>query len=548
MTAVASREPHVNVDVSWTGDGTFTGDHDKLNDPTAPRLKRGTYSCRIGRDTGRPHGRQQIPTASGEFVNIDRVLSGEWPGSPLYQLVEPGKPVSISMTAGAEIDYDDPDLDYDAEVWYDGIESIPRLRGVLDEPAQRPALNQKSVGLSATGSLSQLRNNRVSTALYQNIRIDQWLHILLDAAGWPLDKRRIDTADTTLEWAWADRTEGDALDHIEDAAGTEGVPSYHGEDRDGNFVFRSRGHRGIDPRSTDIQATLYDRLATDVEYDADIDYDDPNTYYDVGAQIYHQGVEPYTSGRTEIVNRATCVVRTRAAQSLQKVREWGTTLTLTAGQTRDIELTFDDPVTGLVTPASGTDYTVSVGSLASTPVLVSSSARRATVRWVAGGAGATIIGVTSNGFQLRAQPATVVHEETVTNSIDASLSIAKLGGDPIGIREKRVEALAEINRATGIALCDAMVAYFMVPRPQATVAIMNNDWQTLSFQLTVDIGWRVAVIQEQLGLTGELWVEQIEERREPGKLVTLLTCSRVPPDPSAGLWEDAVWNIGLWAR
>lgn len=548
MTA-APREPtRIDFDVSWAGDGTYAGEHDRLHDPAAPRLLTGTYHCRIGRDVGRPYGKQQIPTAGGEFRNDDRLLSGEFVGSDLYQLVEPGKPARVRMSAGAEIDYDDPDLDYDDEAWYDGVETFSRVVGVLDEPQQRPALAEKSVGLSLQGSLSKLRGNRKSTPLHRLIRLDLWIHALLDVGGWPADKRRIAIADTTLEWAWADADEGDLLDHVEDACGTEGLPSYYGEARDGYFVFQNRNWRSQQATSTTVQATLYDRLATDVDYDADVDYDDPATYYDVGAQLWHQGVGDYSAGRTEIVNRAVCVVRQRVAQPLQKVREYGTSLVLGAGETRDVELTFDDPVTGLLAPEDGTDYTVASGSLAGVPTLVASYARRATIRWVAGAGGATVNGVTSNGFQVRAEPAAVVGEETVANSIDASASIARLGGDPIGVRERRIDALAEINRSTAIALCDAMVAYSMAPRPMATVTLMNIDWEHLAFQLAADISWRIAVVQEQLGLFGDFWIEQIDERREPAKLVTELTCSRVLQEPGAGLWDDMLWNVGLWAR
>lgn len=554
MVADIPREPHVLFDVSWQGTGTFDGDHDALNDPTAPRLLAGSYTSRIGRDTGRPHGRMQIPTAGGAFDNRDRLLSGEWPGSDLYQLVEPGKPVRVAMTAGVEVDYDDPDLDYDAlDVWYDGIETIPRILGVLDEPQQNPSLAQKSVGLSVTGALSRLRDNPIAIGLQHLIRLDLWLHMILDAAGVAESDRDIGISDVILEWAWADPDEGDALDHWEDACLTEGVPSYYGEDRLGRAVFQPRGFRGIAVTATEVQATIYDSLATDVEYDADVDYDDLNTYYDVGFQLYHQGVEPYASGRTEIVNRATCVVRHRELLSTRKVWEFGTTgatntLTLGASETRDIEVTLPDPVSGLLAPVLATDYAVFSGSLASSPTIVSSSARRAVVRWVAGAGGAAIIGVTSNGFQLRAQPCVVVFEETVANSVDASASIAKLGGDPIGVREKRIEALAEINPSTAITLCDAMVSYFMEARPQATVAMENVDWNHLAFQLVVDISWRIALTQEQLGLTGDFHVEQIEERREPGKLVSLLTVSRAPIEPSAGLWDDGLWDLSVWGR
>jgi hypothetical protein len=545
MVATAPREPVMEISVNWAGDGAFDGAYDDLSS----RLIQGTLSTRRGRDSARPLGRAMAGTVSWSALNDDRLLSPEWARSPIYQLVQPGKPLRARAQAGASVAYDDP-VGYNAPIFYDGLATFGLLEGQLDEPTYTTGMGNVIVPLTGLGVLSRLRDGaRISTPLYTNLRTDQALTIILDAIGWPATDRVIALSDSTLSFWWL--ADQDPFDAIDELLWTEGAPAYFGEDGEGRAVWENRNFRSTQARSTTTQATFSDRISGNVAYDDAIPYD-AHVFYDGSFQLLH-GIVDYVPGYKAIYNQATATIRRRAQQTLQKVWEYGTTLTLTAGESRLITVPLSDPCDTATAPASGTDYTVSAGSLASTPTLENVNAQSVGIRWIAGPGGATILGVTSNGPQLRARPYPVLSEERVTNSVDASASIAKLGGSPRGIRNVDLPARAEISRPMAIAICDAAVSYSMVPRPTVTVRIENIDGEHLRQQLTREVSDRIAIISEYLGLAGDMWIEQIEQQRQPGKLVTTFVCERVLDETAAAIWDGPnipanQWGFGIWGR
>jgi hypothetical protein len=89
--------------VSWDGTAAFTGTYDIL----AGRVLNNTLAIQYGRDSAKPLGESLIPTATWVAWNADRLLSPEWAGSPLYQLILPGKPTRVSFFVGSDVtDYD----------------------------------------------------------------------------------------------------------------------------------------------------------------------------------------------------------------------------------------------------------------------------------------------------------------------------------------------------------------------------------------------------------------------------------------------------------
>jgi hypothetical protein len=544
MPVDSPREQAIFVEIDWTDSGLYDHPNSNLSDNAAgtSRLLQGSLTTQRGRDSARPLGQAMVASGSAQVHNVDRLLSPEFAGSPIYQLVEPGRAYRMRMAAGTPIDYDAP-IPYDDDVLYDGASILPVVTGFLEEPAFDSGLGAHPTTLACIGSLSRLSGGTpISTTLYQNIRTDEALTHLLDAAGWPAADRVIAVGDTTLALWWLDTA--DPFNAALEILASEGAPAYLGEDSLGRLIFENRNYRTTATRSTTSRRTFSDRQIIRVGYDDPIDYD-AHVAYDAGSELQH-GTLSYAPSFRDVRNQATYDIVRRVQQSLQKVWEYGTGLVLGASESKLITVTLSDPCTGALAPVLATDYSVSAGSLASTPTLESVNAQRIGIRFVANAGGATILGVTSNGPQLRAQPWTQVSAETVTNNVDASASITKTKG----IRSLAISGRREINAAFALAVANAAVNYYQINRPVVEMPLENIDGIHLQAQLTTEVSDRITIISEHLGMLSgaEFWVEQIRHRREPGKLVTTLVCERVAEATGGGRWDGAVWDGSLWGQ
>lgn len=542
MPVESPREQAIYVEVDWLDSGDYDHPDSNLSDRSAgtSRLLAGSLTTQRGRDAARPLAGPMVAAGSVDVHNADRLLSPEFAGSPVYQLVEPGRGYRLRMQAGAALEYDAP-IAYDSDDFYDGVVVVPLVTGFLEEPSYQSGLGAHATTLSCIGQLSRLRGGEtISTSLRQAIRTDEALTVILDAVGWPADLRRIEVGDTTMDLWWL--TDADPFTAAVELLATEGVPAALYEAGDGTLVFENRNFRSTVDRASVSRWEFSDRRSTALPYDQPVEYD-AHLFYDAGAQLMH-GVLSYAPSFRDIRNQATYPIARRVRQSLQKVWEYGESLILTAGESRLITVSLSDPCSDSVAPSSGTDYTVSAGSLASTPALENVNAQSIGVRFVAGGSGATVLGVTSNGPQLRARPWTQVSSETIKNSVDASGSIARTKG----VRSLQIGGRREVNRAYAETVCDAAVTYYQVNRPVVELPFENIDGKHLAAQMAVEISDRVTIISEQLGMLdgAEFWVEQIRHQRQPGRLVTTLVCSRVDAVAGAGRWDEGLWDAALW--
>jgi hypothetical protein len=105
-----------------------------------------------------------------------------------------------------------------------------------------------AVTMTSVGNLSRLGRAIISTPLYQNVRTDQAITIVLDAVGWPLDHRDLALGDTVLDWFWVEAES--ALEVLTRLQHTEGVPALLYESCDGIYHFENRNYRSITARST----------------------------------------------------------------------------------------------------------------------------------------------------------------------------------------------------------------------------------------------------------------------------------------------------------
>lgn len=302
--------------------------------------------------------------------------------------------------------------------------------------------------------------------------------------------RHLDVGKTTLDWWWCDNQ--DAFAAAVELRNTEGPMTALYEDGTGAIVFKNRHARVTESRSTAIQTT----------------------FRTSGAEPWIDLPFVYDPGIKDVVNACTIEVKTRATQALQAVWSLGSTVSLAPGESRSYVARggqTQDTTTGqyvsiftaAVVPSSGAgDFTVSAGSVSSV-TLDRTSGAQVTITLTAGASGATV-----TGLRLRAQPVTVSATTTVTNTVSAAASQAQYG-----VQTYRLPTRAEIPVNTAQDFVNAVVGFYDDGRPTATIALMaNGDAARMTASLAREIGDRVRVIEENVPIDAEFYVEQVQHQ------------------------------------
>lgn len=516
MTMPATLD--VTVEVSLDGSGDYTGDHDDVTSVVA-------VEPGIAIEQGREGARALMPprAPSHEFAlhNENGTYSPQNPASAVYQLLIPGRPNRVTAYHGERRSWRSHFLWRGHGPWR-GRAHYTLASGAVDDINQTTQLGSQRVNLDSLGTLSMLVGQNVTVPVQTSVRTDQAIELLLDEAGWPTDLRDVSVGDTTLTYWWCDDRSPWAA--ILELLASEG-PCQLYEDGDGVLHFENRNYRTIETRSTTSQATFLDQ--------------------DAGG-LWFTGLS-YDPGYKNIYNRATYSTRRRTLASLQKVWEYGDTLTLTANQsvTLIIKPSDGNPFQGAVTPAAATDYTVSVGSLSSV-TLSATSGLVAFLTIVAGASGATIVGVTSTGIQLRAQPLTVVSETVVQNNVDASESIAKFSPIPGANvpRTLNVQGWPEVDPAAAQAVCNAWVNRYMVERPQVSIVIRNADGDHLRQILERQVSDRITLTDANTGLDADVWIEtkSTSISGAGGRTIACVLGCELVDTLSGGIWDVSEWD------
>ncbi|WP_304452914.1 carbohydrate binding domain-containing protein [Nocardiopsis sp. YSL2] len=342
---------------------------------------------------GRDHARSLSAISPGqtgwELDNRSQDYSPDNPNSPLVGQVGPGRPVLIRAT------------------WQDKLYDL--FRGHLDDYELDPSRESRSVQLTALDTLARLRGAKLSTELYASVRTGEAIGIILDAIGWPADRRDLDPGASTLRWWWGESD--DAFDVLSKVVEAEGPAAFAFVSSSGDFVFRDRHHRLQRDASLTSQATIRD-TGTEPVFSRPVDYD---------------------IGWKDIVNTLQVDVPERAPAREEVVWEDEGIITLAAGEVRTIRVQADDPFVYAHTPVAGSrvtsadaehiypvdhDLVVLSGELAVS--LSRTSGQSTEIRLEAGTAGATI-----RGLRLRATPVPVAR--TVQVLIEDTESIAAYG-------------------------------------------------------------------------------------------------------------------------
>jgi hypothetical protein len=353
---------------------------------------------------------------------------------------------------------------------------------------------------------------------------------VLNAVGWPLDHRDLALGDTVLDWFWVEAES--ALEVLTRLQHTEGSPiALIYESCDGILTSRTETIRSITARSTTPAIYVSDGSSAPIPANV----------------IYHSGIA-YDQPFEDICNEATAPIARRVRQTLQKVWEYGGPLVVAPGVDKLVTVTLDEPTDGLLEPVSTVDWTISGPGSLDFIFFQDIHAKSVTIGFRSS-SGCTVIGVTSNGPQLRGTPCPVVSEAKVKNSIDCSASIAKY--DPFRNKplSQTLQNYPEISEALGVAICDAMVQLSAEVRPVIRLRVLNPDLQHAMQQVARRPSDRIAAISAPLGVQSDFWVEAVEYRFVPEGVETVFTCSWAgisggPPVVGAAVWDaaTAIWD------
>lgn len=489
-------EPTHRFYVDWDGDGNWG---DAYEEVTADVL----FMEGVQASRGRDQIRQLAPPAAGAFDatlnNRHRRYSPANAESPLVGLLEPGRLVKW------QVEYAPPGGSY---AIYD------LFTGPLDNLPQQPTFGRQSVRIPSLGTLSRLRGIKVTTAVYANIRTDQALHALLDAAGWVFNDRVIATGATTLDWWWLD--DEDAFSAMIALLSMEGPGAAIYEDGRGYIVFEGRTYRLLQPRCTEVQAV----------------------FTDTGPEPWRSPDLTYEPGLKDVVNACSVEVNVRAAGSTQVIWSLGQTVTLGNGETKGYTIRPSDPFQSAVTPVAGTDFVVASGSV--TAVSLTRTSGGTTAIFLTAGAG----GASVTGLQLRAQPIAITNRVTLEeNKTDpatvASVSLRGTRNYPLPLRH-------EINPEVARDFCNVVVQRYRDPRPQVTITVPCVTPLTTVACLSRQISDRIAVQDQGTGISMPMHIEQIRWEWREGVLYAIFGCEQASSE-SYALWGSAIWDTSLWA-
>jgi hypothetical protein len=516
--------------VSWDGSGEFDGAHD---DVAGAILMDTTISVEVGRDQARALGRPQTAAAGWQLYNEDRTYSSEYSGSPLRGQLLPGRPAVVQDVLGTSVLADASDvLADDPDVLAAGSESVRMFTGSTDEPKEQygAAPSDRAVQMTAIGSLAKLRAaDPVTLPIQTDITTGAAMALLLAAAGLTEDEYVIDQAvindGRLMTYWWVDRR--DPFSVAIELWATEGATAALYEDQDGRLNFEGSTYLSDTARSQEVQATFVG--SPDSEDD-----------------LWFTGLE-IVPGYQQIVNDISIDLDIRAAAvTPEVVYEEKAAISLSAGETRTIFASVNDPLTAIVTPALTTDYTIGAGALVSVTLTVI-GAVSVGITLVAGPAGATVNPPAGGtGLRLRAQPVTVLATQIAVPTVDLTESQATYGKQALDTALAPWRCL-DPDDASGVA--DSWFLAYGDNRPVVNLTLVNATGEHLRQILQRRVSDLIHV-DDLLGSGAQLdlTIQQIRhEITGEGRHVAILGCEKSISQDWAR-WDIDLWDTGRWGQ
>lgn len=547
MTAALSRIATYTPTIVW-GTGTAI-DTSAYDDVSRYYLNEsGLVINGIGRDQIRAYAPPKAPSFDLTLANYDGTFA---PGGPLQNFLGRGPAVFLDVSYGTDVLVDADDVLVDAaDQLADGYMTRRFFDGTAISMPQKID-NPASVSVTALGSMATLLvGKKPLTILYENITTDQAITAILDWCGWSATKRAISTSSTTLLYWWLNG-QTTALAAINMLLAAEGAGACAYEDGDGVFHWEGRAFRETNPRSVTTQWIFSDGVTSgNATVDDEMVLTDANDVLVDGPLVdplFHVVPAQYMSNPDEVVAAVTATVNVRTPTEPMAIWEYGGTLTLTANQVLDVLVTSSDPFKDAITPvADGVgpepyDYVVTDGSLVSV-ALLSTSGQTITSRWTAGASGATILGVTSAGPQVRAVSLPVTSILPVQSTVSTDTSARTQAQDPLTLA-----LWPEVERNGALDIVNSFVLRYRRERRQAQFQVVNLDMAHMYAILNMRISDRVQFIHTRADLNIVTWAEQLAYMIAPGGGLIMLTIGAEQVfDLHGGVFDTAQYDVDVF--
>lgn len=345
-------------------------------------------------------------------------------------------------------------------------------RGKLDDYQILPDTLLTTAQLSALDALAQFSTVILSTPVYQGLRTGEAVAAVLDAIGWPADKRDLDLGATLIPFWWEEGT--DAFTALGKILDSEGPTALATVSPSGDFVFQDRHHRILTDTSTTSQATFSDS-GDEPLFSAPLEYD---------------------IGWKSIINSVSFPVDQREIGGLAPIYTSEDMIHLAAGESTDVVIQADDPFVNAMVPVEDVDYVLSSGTIKLG--LTRTSGQSTTLRIVA--VTTTVI----RGMQVRAMPVTVT--STVQVNAENSVSVARYG-----VRSYPNDA-PWCNANDAAAVAELVLLRWADRRPTVTITLRtgaNGDQTRMAQALGRDLSDRVTIVDARTGLDDDFYIEQI---------------------------------------
>jgi hypothetical protein len=206
----------------------------------------------------------------------------------------------------------------------------------------------------------------------------------------------------------------------------------------------------------------------------------------------------YSHGWRDIINSAIFAVEERRPEaSLSVVWESGTTISLTLGQSVQVDVQASDPFRDAQDLTDGTDI-IHTGT--GTPIVLLSrrSGQSLTIT-------ITAVGGTVNISRLQVRARTVPVARTVQVSAEDAVSIARHS------RRSYPDDPPWVNANDAQAITQLLLAHYAERRPTVQLRIVSSDDDHWLQVLTRALSDRITIRNGELGLDGDFHIERIEQ-------------------------------------
>lgn len=475
---------------------------------TARRVLDRGIEIRYGRDTKRASS--QVSPAETAFAlnNRSQDYSPDNASSPLYGYLAPSKAVTVRAHLSGH--------------------RYTLLNGTLDDYEIVPDPENREVRLSVVDDLGRLNEQKLSTELVPSGLTGELMHAVLDAVGWPEDRRDIDSGATVVRWWWEEGTT--AYEALQKLCRADGPPAFITINAAGWFVFRDRHHRLLRDASVTSQAT----------------------FRDAGAEPRFSPPVSYDIGWKDVVNSVEVDVQQReAVPSSDAVPPvvWQDEVgiyTLAAGETREIQVKANDPFYNARTPSDDGSVFAEFEVLAGTVTVSLSRTSGQTATIVLHATTAAQV----QGMALRAWPITVARTVQVTVEDAASIAAYGLRSHTDDIPWADVHDVQAIATLIAGQRAERLPTVTITLKPYPDTATHTTR---LTQMLTRDLSDRVHIVEAETSTDRDFHVEQIEHTiREAGKYhETAFGCEATPSQVANVFTFDSAtagFNDGLFGR